>query len=248
MLRWKIFLITTLLCDAAFSDPTEHFGSLSETVASFQASEPVKSTPMPEQARRFGAEILEPISPNGFRVWLNPTMSLEALESIELDPGWVKNQPRETGECGPDRSRFLKSPDSDSLLTQEWYGFSWFHVANVVEENLQIDDDGLLRGVTVKKFHEVTFLPGSCLIVLVSPDGDAYFRMGRDGLRVSDEPTIPNLWWLEEYVTQEMLVIEMFDKTLVIRTDNEDSFQGPVPALKNVRSARAGMLNARPAR
>jgi hypothetical protein len=45
-----------------------------------------------------------------------------------------------------------------------------------------------------------------------------------------------------------MLVIEMFDKTLVIRTDNEDSFQGPVPALKNVRSARAGMLNARPAR
>jgi hypothetical protein len=35
----------------------------------------------------FGAEILEPIRPKGFRVWLAPAMSLEAFESIELDDG-----------------------------------------------------------------------------------------------------------------------------------------------------------------
>jgi len=67
--------------------------------------------------------------------------------------------------------------------------------------------------------------------LLVSPDGDVYFRIGRDANRVSDEPTIPNLWRLEEYITQEKLVIELFEENLVIRTDNQDSFQGPVPEL-----------------
>ena len=38
-------------------------------------------------------------------------------------------------------------------------------------------------------------------------------------------------------------MVELFEKLLVIRTDNEDSFQGPVPQLKNFRSARAGILN-----
>ena len=74
-------------------------------------------------------------------------MSLEAFDSIELDDGWVKNQPRVAGECDPDRSRFLKSPDSESLLTKEWYGFSWLHVATLVEDNLPVDDDGLLKPV-----------------------------------------------------------------------------------------------------
>ena len=248
MLRCEVLLGITLLSPAAICSPMERFADLSVTVRSFQAAEPIKSPSIPDQPRRFGAEIAEPVSPKGFKVWMNPTMTLESLDSIELDEGWVKNQPRETGECGPDRSRFLKSPDSESLIMREWYGFNWLHVATVIEENLPVDDDGLLRGFTVKKYHETTFLPGSCLIVLVSPTGDAYFRMGRDGTRVSDEPNIPNLWWLEEYVTQEKLVVELFEETLVIRTDNEDSFQGPVPQLKNFRSARAGILNSEPAR
>ena len=60
---------------------------------------------------------------------------------------------------------------------------------------------------------------------------DIYFRIGRDATRVSDEPTIPNLWRLEEYITPEKLVIQLFEENLVIRTDNEDSFQGPLPEL-----------------
>ena len=40
---------------------------------------------------------------------------------------------------------------------------------------------------------------------------------------------------------------ELSEETLVIRTDNEDSFQGPVPQLKNFRS-QAGLVNSAPAR
>jgi hypothetical protein len=55
--------------------------------------------------------------------------------------------------------------------------------------------------------------------------------MGRDANRSSDEATIPDSWQLLEYSTPERLVIELFEENLVIRTDNQDSFQGPVPEL-----------------
>lgn len=67
-----------------------------------------------------------------------------------------------------------------------------------------------------------------------SREGDAYFRIGRDADRTSDQPTIPNLWRLVEYTTPEAFVIQLFGGNTVIRTDNEDSFQGPVPELAAV--------------
>jgi hypothetical protein len=133
-----------------------------------------------------------------------------------------------------DDVRFTKSPDSTEdgdILQQKFFGFNWFHAATVTQTNIPLDDEGLLLGATVRKFHELTYNAGSCLVLLVSPDEDIYFRIGRDANRVSDEPTIPNLWRLEEYITPEKLVIELFEENLVIRTDNEDSFQGPLPEL-----------------
>ena len=187
----------------------------------------------PEQ-ERVGFEILEIQSPNSIRAWISPEITFEEFEALEVPPGWLKNQPRESAECGPDDGRFLKSPDSTEdgdILIQEHFGFNWFHAATVTGTNIPLDDEGLLRGSTVRKFHELTYNAGSCMVLLVSPEGEVYFRIGRDANRVSDAPAIPNLWRLEEYTTPEKLVIELFDETLVIRTDNEDSFQGPVPEL-----------------
>ncbi len=87
---------------------------------------------------------------------------------------------------------------------------------------------------SVRKYHEITYNAGSILVLLVAPSGDVYFRIGRNANRVSDQPTIPDLWRLVEYTTPEKLVIELFEGNLVIRTDNEDSFQGPVPELRAV--------------
>lgn len=65
----------------------------------------------------------------------------------------------------------------------------------------------------------------------MSPEGDAYFRMGRDANRTSDEAKIPDSWRLVEYTKPDRMVIQLFGGNVVIRTSNQDSFQGPVPEL-----------------
>ncbi len=191
-----------------------------------------------EGERRIGFEILEIQSLSSIRAWISPDITFDEFDELELPAGWRKNQPRESAECGPDASRFLKSPDAEmngDISGQELFGFNWFHAATVTQTNIQLDDEGLLTGSMVRKFHELTYNAGSCLVLLTSPEGEVYFRIGRDANRSSDEPSIPNLWRLEKYTTPEKLVIELFEENLVIRTDNEDSFQGPVPQLGTAR-------------
>jgi hypothetical protein len=201
----------------------------------FGCSDGSDSPPPQEEEPRVGFEIIEIQSPNSLRAWISPEITFEEYEALEVPPGWIKNQPREPGECGADESRFIKSPDSTEdgdILQQEYFGFNWFHAATITETNIKLDEEGLLEGTMVRKFHEFTYNAGSCLVLLISPEGQVYFRNGRDANRVSDEPAIPNLWRLDEYTTPEKLVIELFDGNLVIRTDNEDSFQGPVAELE----------------
>jgi hypothetical protein len=199
----------------------------------FGCSDGSDSNDEPEQ-EQVGFEVLEIQSPTSIRAWISPEITFEEFEALEVPPGWLKNQPRESFECGADDVRFIKSPDETmdgEILVQGFFGFNWFHAATVTQMNIPLDDEGLLMGSIVRKFHELTYNAGSCLVLLVSPEGDVYFRIGRDANRVSDQPTIPNLWRLEEYTTPKKLVIELFEENIVIRTDNKDSFQGPVPEL-----------------
>ena len=188
-----------------------------------------------DNAARFGFEIIEIQSENASLAWVSPFITFSEFEALELPDNWMKNQPRESPVCGSDRSSFLKSPDATEdgdIVFGEHFGFRWFHAATVIEENIPMDEAGLLRGFVVKKFHELTYEVGSCMILLVSPDGEAYFRMGRDATRTCNTPTLPEGWKLVDYVVEETLVIQLFDEILVIRTDNQDSFQGPVPQLQ----------------
>lgn len=184
-----------------------------------------------EPERRVGFEILEVQSLNSIRAWISTDINFDEFEALEVPQGWLKNQPRESAECGPDAGRFTRSPDSavdGEILQEEFFGYNWFHSATVIQQGLPVDEQGILTGALVRKYHELTFNAGSCLVLLISPESEVYFRIGRDANRVSDEPTIPNLWQLEEYVTPETLVIQLFEENLVIRTDNQDSFQGPI--------------------
>ena len=188
----------------------------------------------PTEERQVGFEIIEIQSPSSIRAWICPDITFEEFEALELSMGWRKNQPRESAECGADVVRFIKSPDSvmdGDYLVEEHFGFMWFHAASITDPNVPLDDEGLLTGIRVRKFHELTYNVGSCLVLLVSPDDDVYFRIGRDANRTSDDPSIPDSWRLETYITPEELVFELFDENLVIRTDNQDSFQGPIPQL-----------------
>ena len=91
-----------------------------------------------------------------------------------------------------------------------------------------MDPEGILTGSSVRKFHELTYNAGSELVLLISPEGLVYFRIGRDANRTSDDPTIPDGWRLMDYSTPVDLVIDLSPRNTVIRSDNQDSFQGPV--------------------
>ena len=185
------------------------------------------------EQERVGFEILQVVSPNEIRAWIGPDITRAEFDALELPAGWFKNQPREGGEdvAGATSARFLRSPDATEdgdILIEQFFGFNWFHAATIVETGLELDEEGLLSGTRVRKYHELTYEAGSNLILLISPDNEAYFRIGRDANRVTDEPSIPNLWQLVDYTTEEDLVIELFGGNIVIRTDNQDAFQGPV--------------------
>ena len=186
-----------------------------------------------EPEPQVGFEILEIQSPTSIRAWLTTDITLEEFRALELPQGWFKNQPREGGDSvdGPDAGRFLRSPDGvqdGDFLDEELFGYNWRHVATVTQTPRALDDQGLLSASTVRKYHELTYNAGSTLVLLISPRGEVYFRIGRDATRASDQPAIPNLWQLIEYTATEQLVFELFGGNTVIRTDNEDAFQGPV--------------------
>jgi haloalkane dehalogenase len=200
------------------------------------ASNNTLDSPTAEQETlRVGFEILEMLSPNSIRAWISSDITQEEFDALELPVGWFKNQPR---EGDPDTSRFIRSPEATTegeLLEEELFSFNWWHSATVIQSNISLDEQGLLIGSIVHKYHEITYNAGTTITVLFSPDGDPYVRIGRDANRSSDTPTIPDSWQLVEYTTPVQLVIRLPEETTVIRADNQDSFQGPVPELAVAR-------------
>jgi hypothetical protein len=179
---------------------------------------------------RVGFEILQIASLREIIVWVNSDMTEEEFEAIELPLGWFKNQPREPD---PDSGRFLRSPGAavdGPLAEDDHFGHSWRHNATVVRTGIRMDRKGLLKASRVAKYHELTYRAGRAVHVLISPAGDHYIRVSRDANRTSDTPTLPAGWRLVENILEDDLTLMLPNPTLNIRGDNEDSFQGPVPA------------------
>ena len=184
-----------------------------------------------EDEPRVGYEIMQIKSLDEIIVWVSREITQAEFDSIELPQDWFKNQPRESD---PDGGFFARTPGAaaDGDFTyEEHFGHEWMHNATIIEANVPLDEDGLLRRNMIAKHHTVTFNAGRTLKVLVSPLGERYVRITRDAGRASDTPTLPQSWTLLDYVTPEALDIELPNPTVNIRCDNEDSFQGPVPDL-----------------
>ena len=198
--------------------------------------DPVVDTGDDGQEERIGFEIIEVVAENDQRAWISPVITYSEFEALDLPEGWLKNQPRESVECGADDVRFIKSPEGTEegdIAIEQHFGHTWFHAATVTQTDVALDEAGLLFGAYVKKYHELIYNPGSCMVLLVSPEGDVYFRMGRDATRTCNTPTLPQGWELVNHTVTETLTLQLFDESLVIRTDNQDSFQGPIPQLRH---------------
>jgi hypothetical protein len=176
-----------------------------------------------------GHELIDATGGFPLVVWGTQDLTTEEYDALELEQGWLRNQPR---EGVADEGRFLRSPGRDfdgEFTTQEMFGVEWLHQASVVSVDGFLDPQHLLSSNTVEKHHELTWWAGSALTLLVSPEDVPYGLVSRDARRTSDVPTIPDGWSLEEILLEEDLAILLPLHTTVIRADNEDSFQGPLP-------------------
>jgi hypothetical protein len=177
---------------------------------------------------KIGYEILQVVSPSEILVWYTSDITQEDFDAIDLPVGWMKNTPR---EADADSGRFARSPDAETdgdFTFRDHFGYNWRHQATVVDPRVRLDEERLLSGARVAKYHELTFKTGRTFVALVSPALETYIRVSRDAGRSTDIPTLPAGWKLEEHELTEDLVVQLPNPTLVIRTDNEDSFQGPV--------------------
>ncbi|MEO0424693.1 MAG: hypothetical protein AAF184_20315 [Pseudomonadota bacterium] len=186
----------------------------------------VMASPTTTLAQNVGFEILE-LTPEGLITWINFELTEAQFDAIELPPGWFKNEPR---EGDPDASQFLSSPDlpEGEFRGDTLFGYDWTHVATVIDFGLTFDEQGLLSGSIVNKRHEIVYFADHIVTMLISPEGDVYPRVSRDLNRPTDDPTVPAGWRLVEYPIERDQVLRLPDQTVVIRADNEDSFQGPV--------------------
>ncbi len=176
-------------------------------------------------------EIFEIRSPNEIVTWVNlDDLSQAEFDSLELPQGWSKNTTREGVS---DEARFTRSPDASSdgeYTDQILFGHLWRHNATIVNSAVELSDsEGLLTGTLVDKFHEVTFFAGRTLDILVSPDGAQHIYIARDPILGDTSPTIPSAWQLIQKEIPENLTILLPNPTLNIRTDNLDTYQGPIP-------------------
>jgi hypothetical protein len=181
-----------------------------------------------EQPKRIGYEILQIKSFNEIMAWASKDITREQFDALKLPFGWFKNQPREVEMDG---GRFLNSPgrNEGSFSKAEHFGHEWLHVATVrMAGRKSLDPKGRLVGSQVIKDHVVLFDEGRSVTLLVSPDGEVFPRITRDANRTREEPTLPEKWRLIEYKLACPMEFNLTGETTVIRTDNQDSFQGPV--------------------
>jgi hypothetical protein len=177
-----------------------------------------------------GHELIDATAGFPLIVWGTTELTIEEYDALELEPGWLRNQPREgVGQTG----QFLRSPgraaDGDFTF-QDMFGVSWLHQASIVSVDGALDPGGLLLASTVEKHHELVWPAGNNITVLTSPEDVHYILVSRDAQRTSDTPTLPVGWTLEVELLGADLPIQLPLHTTVIRSDNQDSFQGPVPA------------------
>jgi hypothetical protein len=134
----------------------------------------------------------------------------------------------------PDSAQFLRSPDANEdgvFTTAEHFGYQWMFNAQIVDMNVELpeNEEALLTGRYIAKYHEVTFKAGRTLSILISPQGEEYVLISRDANRITDIPVIPNSWQIEERVINQNLTFDLPNPTLNIRAENnQDSWQGPI--------------------
>jgi hypothetical protein len=154
---------------------------------------------------------------------------------------WLKNDPRIPLT---DRGRFLRSPgcaEDGQYCYLRAFGREFLQVVRLGAMNRPADDQGLIRRTELEKHHVLHYAAGRNVSVLRSPTGERFIGVSRSLERSSDTPTLPEGWTLTQHLLAAELQVDLVGRVSVLRMDNEDSYQGPLPEGSSIhaRGSRA---------
>jgi hypothetical protein len=168
----------------------------------------------------------------GGEVWATGDWTPEEYVGFSLPFSWtfwLKNDPRIPLA---DRGRFLRSPgctEDGQYSYMRAFSRDFLQVVELIVINRPADDQGLIRRTELEKYHVLHYSAGRTVSILRSPTGERFIGVSESLERSSDTPTLPEGWTLTERLLTAELQVELLGRVSVLRMDNEDSYQGPLP-------------------
>ena len=167
----------------------------------------------------------------GGDVWATRTWTPEEYAAFSFPfswPFWRKNDPRIPLADG---GQFLKSPGcEDGQYSYMWaFDREFLQVVQLISINRSAGDRGSIRTVELEKYHLLHYSAGRTASILQSPTGERFIGVSRSLNRSVDVPTLPEGWTLTEYRLSAELQVALLGSVSMLRLDNEDSYQGPLP-------------------
>jgi hypothetical protein len=162
-------------------------------------------------------------------VWGTSDFTEEEYEAFSPPLFWIKNDPR---IMMADKAEFLKSPgcdDEGEFTYLHKFDKRFMKVVQLITMNKPADNEGLISMTELEKYHLLTYSSGSNISILENPSGERFIEVSRSVNRSSDTFTLPEGWSLTSQLLQTDIQVELSGIVSVLRTDNEDSFQGPLP-------------------
>ena len=162
-------------------------------------------------------------------VWATGDFTSEEYEAFSPPFFWMKNDPR---IMIADQAEFLKSPgcDEDGQFTyMQKFNKEFLKVVQLKSMNKPADSEGLIRRTELEKYHVLTYDSGQNVNIIKNPSGERFIEVSRSLNRYSDTFTLPEGWILTSQFLEADLQVELLGSVSVLRTDNEDSYQGPIP-------------------
>jgi hypothetical protein len=161
-------------------------------------------------------------------VWGTSDFTEEEYEEFSPPIFWIKNDPR---IMIADKAEFLRSPDCDEdgqFTYMQKFDKRFMKVVQLITMNKPADSEGLISRTELEKYHILTYNSGQIVNILENPSGERFIEVSRSVNRSSDIFTLPDGWILTNHFLQNDLHVELLGNVSVLRTDNEDSYQGPL--------------------
>jgi hypothetical protein len=163
-------------------------------------------------------------------VWATKDFSPDEFDDLSLPLNmthWFKNDPRVPLFSS---ASFLNSPGCEvgEFTYMKAFDRNFVHVVEINSFTRIGSKDARIRRVELEEYHALTFEAGQIVRLLHSPDGQTFIAVAETLNRSQKTFAFPDGWFVKDHTLTDDLEVNLFGTISVIRTANEDSFQGPV--------------------